>query len=277
MKTRLLILLMATSLLAACTGDTADTGLPQGAHVHSLGVTPDRELLLGLHGGLFASADGATWTTAGLSGEDAMVIAAAAGTPVFVAGHDVLYRSGDGGATFQALNPADLPGLDIHAFAQAPANGAVLYAYVVGHGLFHSSDAGDTWEQRASMGDLPSDLLGLAVADGDGEQLILVGPNNGIVHSHDGGRTLTRVVAVGAWTVTVDSGAGNRLWALTATGLMASDDPAADWTQVSPLSDLEGQPVALAVHGDTIWIVTEDPRTLLRSDDAGQSWHQISG
>ncbi|MGH3649197.1 MAG: hypothetical protein ACRDU9_00695, partial [Acidimicrobiia bacterium] len=81
--------------------------MPAGDHVHSLAVTADDGLLLGLHGGLYRNTDGERWELAGLSGEDAMVIATAdAGDPLFVAGHDVLYRSDDGGETFSPLAPS---------------------------------------------------------------------------------------------------------------------------------------------------------------------------
>lgn len=143
------LVVVLASTAAAC-GGGVQTGMPSDDHLHSLAVTADGGLLLGLHGGLFRSGDGTTWDLVGLEGQDAMVIASAA-TPLFVAGHDVLARSDDGGETFQQLRPPDLPGLDIHAFAQAPADGRTLYALVVGFGLFASADAGETWEQRAGQ------------------------------------------------------------------------------------------------------------------------------
>lgn len=133
-------IVLVSVLLAGCGGDAGDGGLPEGDHVHSLGVTTHGELLLGLHGGLYHSDEGVDWELVGLEGEDAMVVAAGDG-PMFVAGHDVLYRSDDGGETFSALTPSDLPGLDIHGFAQAPTYGDKVYAYVVGHGLYASDDA----------------------------------------------------------------------------------------------------------------------------------------
>jgi photosystem II stability/assembly factor-like uncharacterized protein len=264
-------------LLAGCGGGGGTAGLPSGDHVHSLGVTSDGDLLLGLHGGLYRSGDGVTWELAGLQGEDAMVIASVADQPVFVAGHDVLYRSDDFGESFTPLQPPDLPGLDIHAFAQSPTDGRSVYAYVVGHGLYFSGDAGDTWEQRASMGQLPQDLFGMAVAGGGSETLVMVGTESGILRSEDGGRSLSRVAEVPAWAVTVEPMDPQVVWTLTAAGLMRSGDGGGTWETASTLPEVEGRPVALAVGDDAMWLVTEEPRALYRSLDSGDSWERVVG
>lgn len=275
MRLRLLGIVVSL-LLAGCGGD-GTAGLPSGDHVHSLGVTSDGGLLLGLHGGLYRSGDGVTWELAGLQGEDAMVIASLVDRPVFVAGHDVLYRSEDGGETFTALEAADLPGLDIHAFAQSPTDGRSVYAYVVGHGLFWSGDAGDTWEQRASIGQLPQDLFGVAVAGESSETLVLVGPESGILRSEDGGRSLFQVAEVSAWAVTVEPMDPQVVWTLTGAGLMRSGDGGGTWETASTLPGVEGQAVALAVGGEAIWVVSEEPRALYRSLDRGESWERVVG
>lgn len=265
-------------VVAACSGDSGGTaGLPAGAHVHSLGVTADGGLLLGLHGGLYRSVDAATWELAGLQGEDAMVIASAADQPVFVAGHEVLYRSDDGGETFTSLRPSDLPGLDIHAFAQAPTDGRSVFAYVVGHGLFWSGDGGDTWEQRAGLGQLPQDLFALAVVGSGTDTLVLVGPEGGIHRSQDGGRSMVSVLQTQAWAVTVDPGDPQMVWALTSGGLVHSGDGGETWETVSTLPGVEGHPAALAAGEQAIWLVTEEPRTLYQSADGGSGWERVAG
>lgn len=277
MKLRLLGAGTVLALLAACGGGESTAGLPSGDHVHSLGVTADGTLLLGLHGGLYRSADAESWELAGLQGEDAMVIAATTGELVFVAGHEVLYRSDDGGETFTPLRPADLPGLDIHAFAQAPTDSWSVYAYVVGHGLFRSGDGGDTWEQRAGPGDLPQDLFGLAVVGPGADTLMLVGPESGILRSQDGGRSMVSVLQSQALAVTVEPGDPQVVWALTSAGLDRSSDGGQTWETVSNMQGVDGQPVALAVAEGEIWLVTEEPRALYRSNDGGVGWEQVAG
>lgn len=264
-----------TVALVAC-GGGAEAGLPSGDHVHSLGVTDDGGLLLGLHGGLYRSDDGTAWELVGLDGQDAMVIASAQ-QPMFVAGHEVLARSDDGGSTFAELRPADLPGFDIHAFAQSPTDGRVIYAFVVGHGLYASADAGDTWERRAELGIIPPDTFGLAIVGSEVDLLMVVGPESGGVRSEDGGRSFIRVLEVPAWAVALDPNQPTRVWVLTTDGLARSDDAGLSWQPVSALDDLEGQPLTLAVGPGVLWVATEDPRALYSSTDGGVTWELVAG
>lgn len=252
--------------------------MPTGEHVHSLAVTANGGLLLGLHGGLYRSDDGESWTLAGLSGEDAMVIATAEeGNPMFVAGHEVLYRSDDDGETLTPLTPADLPGMDIHGFAQAPSDPQVVYAFVVGHGLFASGDAGETWEPRATIDAIPRDVFGLAVVGSDDETVIMVGPERGVHRSMDGGRSFQQVFETPSGAVAVDETSPRVVWVLTAAGLARSEDAGGTWEIASTMEGVEGQPVAIAVDGNLLWVVTEEPRSLYRSDDSGVSWQLVSG
>ena len=154
MRRSVIGLLLGASVLAGCSDPAAESAMPAGDHVHALQEVADSDLLLGLHGALYRSEDqGASWDLAGLEGQDAMSLGAQDPDGLlFVAGHDVLQRSRDGGATFEPLAPADLPSLDIHAFAQSASDPDTVYAFVVGFGVFVSTDAGETWEARAGAG-----------------------------------------------------------------------------------------------------------------------------
>lgn len=262
-------------LLGACAGSEGGS-MPAGDHVHSLAVTGNSELLLGLHGGLHRSADGQDWELAGLSGEDAMVVAAA-GSPAFVAGHEVLYRSDDGGQTFTPLTPPDLPGMDIHGFAQSPTDLHHVYAYVVGHGVFFSGDAGESWEPRSNLASLPPDVIALAVSGPDGEGLLVVGPESGIHRSDDGGRSFQNVSETPAGAAAVDMESPEVVWALTANGLERSKDAGVSWEIVSRLDGVDGQPAAMAVDDGHLWLVTEQPRALHQSEDSGETWQRVAG
>lgn len=267
----------AVLLLAGCGADETG-GEPAAVHVHSLAVAANGGLLMGLHGGLYRSDDGEGWELVGLSGEDAMAITTAgAGEPVFVAGHEALYRSDDGGETFIRLTPPDLPGLDIHGFAQSPSDPERVFAYVVGHGLFASVDAGETWEKSASTDAIPRDVFGLAVAGSGDEMVVMVGPESGIHLSGDKGRSFERVFEAHSGAVAVGQESPEVVWVLTAAGLARSQDSGESWEIASTLDGVDGQPVALAVDGELLWMVTEQPRYLYRSMDTGQSWQVVAG
>jgi photosystem II stability/assembly factor-like uncharacterized protein len=250
--------------------------MPTGDHVHSIALTNQGEFLLGLHGGLYRSADGKEWEPAGLNGEDAMVIAASS-SPVFVAGHEVLYRSDDDGSTFTPLAPSDLPGLDIHGFAQSPIDPEEVYAYVVGRGLYFSDDAGESWQARSSMDSLPRDVFGVAVAGGASEVVVMVGPETGIHRSDDGGQSFRNVLDTPAGALAVDPDTPEVVWALTASGLERSSDTGLSWELISRLAGVDGQPVALTVSSDHVWLVTEQPRLLYESENGGDNWRRVAG
>lgn len=186
--------------LAACGGSDSsrDADTPGGgslasilgdSHVHSLAV--DREdparLLLGLHKGLYVSADaGRSWNLADLEGDDAMNIASAAeGAPLWVAGHEVLERSDDDGATWHSVRPDGLPGLDIHGFAVRPDRPKEIVAAVAGQGLYRSTDGGASFALLSTQ--VGPSVFGMALtAEGT---LFAADPGQGLLMSADGGRT----------------------------------------------------------------------------------------
>lgn len=252
--------------------------MPSGDHVHALQEVADGTLLLGLHGALYRSEDaGSSWELAGLEGQDAMSLGAAdPGGLLFVAGHDVLQRSRDGGASFEPLAPADLPSLDIHAFAQSASDPETVYAFVVGFGIFSSSDAGETWEPRAAPGQtVGMDTSALLVAPDDPQIVLAGGGQSGLWRSTDGGQTFTRVLDAGVGALAADPVEDGRMLALTSDGVAESLDVGQTWTLLGR-PDLPGQPVTLAAGAESrVWLVTEDPRALHRSSDGGATWQTV--
>lgn len=280
MRLRQVVAAVALVVAAACSSGTSgpvEGALPASDHVHALRTTDDGGLLLGLHGALWRSDDGTSWEVAGLEGQDAMALGVAQpGEPLLVGGHDVLARSTDDGATFEPLSP-QLPSLDIHALAQAPSAPQTVYAFVVGAGLHVSTDAGDSWEPLARVDrEIPGDLGAMAV-DLEDPDIVLVGsPSLGVLRSADGGASFEAVHA--APTASLASGAGGTVVAVTGQGVDVSDDGGVTWRNVAAASAFEGQPLATALgpEGETLWLVTEEPRVLLRSQDLGQTWDEVA-
>jgi hypothetical protein len=273
---RALVLLVVIVAAAACGGDPAPSAgsLPASDHVHALRAADDGSLLLGLHGALWRSEDGATWEQLGLEGQDAMALGVAAeGQPLLIGGHDVLARSTDGGESFEMLSP-QLPSLDIHALAQAPSDPSIVYAYVVGAGIYRSTDAGDTWAPAAAVGEqLPGDLAAMAVDPND-PQVVLVGSGgNGVFRSVDGATSFSQTTDWG--TLGLGFAADGTVLAATYRGVDVSNDSGQTWDNAAPAEEFDGQPIAVAIGPDgTRWVMTEEPRVLYR--DTGDGFGEVA-
>lgn len=281
MRSRPLLIAAVAMAFSACSSATSgdappDGGLPTSDHVHALRATDDGALLLGLHGALWRSPDGTEWEQLGLEGQDAMALGVAAeGQPLLVGGHDVLARSTDGGGSFEMLTPSDLPSLDIHALAQAPGEPRTVYAYVVGHGIYRSTDAGDSWQSAAPVGDqLPADLTAMAV-DPDDPQIVLVGSGgHGVFRSTDGAASFTRATDWG--TLGLAFGPDGTVLAATYQGVDVSNDGGRSWDNAAAADEFDGQPLAVAIgEGATWWVMTEKPRVLYRSD-GGDGFEEVA-
>ena len=73
------------------------------------------------------------------------------------------------------------------------------------------------------------------------------------------------------------SEAGDDLIATTYRGVDRSVDGGGRiWENLADPEQFEGQPIATTIDDDgTIWVITEQPRVLWRSDD-GRSWQEVA-
>ena len=259
-------------------GDSANDG-PQPIavldtpDVHSLLINvnnPDH-LLFGSHAGLKESQDGGfTWADGTLQGKDAMSMARSLQSPmtIYVTGHDVVEVSRDNGASWQPLEH-DLPGTDVHAFAQDSDSPELLYAFVVGYGVFRSENGGVNWVAltKPPPGGTPFALA--AAAD-----RVYVATEAGIRISFDRGETwqpLSAQPSGTTLTLALSPTDPGLLYAGTADGLARSTDSGATWIALGPA----GIPVlALAVSPtdpQRVTFVTQGGG-VYRSDDGGTTW-----
>ena len=279
-------LVIATALgVAACSGSdsTADGQSPStgslasiigDSHVHSLSVDradPNR-LWIGLHSGLYVSADaGRSWSLAGLDGDDSMNIAGAgAQAPLWVAGHEVLERSVDGGATWQSVRPAGLPGLDLHGFAVRPGQPEEILAAVAGQGLYGSRDGGASFELRST--ELGPSVFGMALtADGT---LFAADPTQGLFVSNDGGRRF-RAAVQGGGIVSVAAVPRRPLLALAAgdPGVIVSRDGGDLWE--TAFADSAIAAVAIDPADPSRAYAVGNDGTLYTTDDAARTWSAV--
>jgi len=235
--------------------------------VHSLAFVGDdaNRILFGHHGGVLESTDGGrTWHPLGTE-SDAMSLSAAAGNLIVIAGHDVFSESLDGGRTWQNV-PASLPSLDIHGFAQDPADPARMWVYPATGGLWESRDGGRAWA-LVQPGNV---VFPVAVSAPAGVRLFGV-TASGLARSDDGGRTWGSLGDPQLYPMTSLAAAagGSVLVAGGPDGLARSEDGGASWSKLP----FKGPPfaIALANGGRTVALVTAET-DFFRSDDGGRTW-----
>jgi photosystem II stability/assembly factor-like uncharacterized protein len=287
---RLLLLVGAAGLLALAgiwivltrgpgddTTGAAAALLPDTSDYHSLLVAPNTpgQLILGTHQGLFRSTDaGRSWTQAELANQDAMNLARSSSTTVWAAGHNVFARSSDGGSTWQDIQPAGLPKLDLHGFA-VDAESDRLWAAVAGEGLYRSDNGGASFSLITK--DVGAGVMGLEVLPG-GRVLAADMQQEALLASEDGGKTWSTpldrpVMAIAAApddpTLLLASILGND------AGIVRSSDGGQSWNPVLSLPEGAGPIAWSESEPRTAYVVGLD-RTLFRSTDAGASWQQVT-
>lgn len=240
--------------------------------LHALVVSPtdERTVTFGHHQGMLVSRDGgASWRPlAGAGGKDAMGVALPPNSKTaYAAGHDVFLRSDDGGTTWSAVRPS-LPGTDIHAFAASATRPDTFYAFVVGHGLYQSRDAGATWQQ---LGQAPGSTMSMAAARAaDGDVLFAATMEAGVTRSTDGGRTWGPVRELaGAGTV---SAVGETVYAGARNAVLVSRDAGNTWQRRAFSGN--AALVAPAPSNPSVVYVLTDRLEVWRSANGGASWER---
>ena len=246
------------------------------ADFHSLAfsLTEPETVFFGHHQGLLVSHNGGKdWEPTTLKNADAMALALPASDPqiMYAAGHEVFFKSTDGGKSWKSV-ATNLPGLDIHGFTVDPENANLIYAHVVGFGIFGSQDGGRGWTLLSVSA--PPLTYNLAVGE-NSKTLYAAAGDAGLWQSRDGGHTWNPVQNApdkGAIAVTYVP-ANGRFYVSTlgdSQGLYVSDDNGQSWKSVG----LSGLFLAIAVSPlDPDHILTINSHgEVFASRDGGLTW-----
>ena len=247
-------------------------GLPHTPDYHSLMVsrTNPQQILLGTHLGIYASSDGGrVWRFQSLAGKDAMNLARPGGSTVWMAGHNVMSRSTDGGKTWQSVRPPGLPSYDVHGFASS-SDGTTLYAAVNGRGLYRSTDGGSSFQVVSK--EVGGAVFGLAVRP-DGS-LLAADLRQGLLESRDGGTHWTRLLRTQVIGLAVNPRDARRIIA-AGPGILLSRDGGHTWRQTLQLAQGAG-PVAWAPSNPRIAYVVGFDRSFYRTTNGGLTWSRVS-
>lgn len=233
----------------------------------------DDTVLFGSHAGVQLSNDGGlTWSQGTLIDVDAMILASSRSDPdrIYAAGHDVFQVSRDGGTTWQEVTH-NLPGTDIHGFAQNPNDPARLYAFVVGFGGWTSSDQGATWQPFGSQPPGSGSWLVLA-SNGD---TLYAATDVGISHSDDDGTNWTLLKnqpgKMTFFNLAVSAGNPDVIYAGTPVGIVRSTNQGESWTTL-PSPNVMALGIAVSPNDTGRLMVVDDEGHIYRSSDGGTTW-----
>jgi photosystem II stability/assembly factor-like uncharacterized protein len=257
----------------AAAGEAAVPGLPDTPDYHSLLVAPSdpQALVLGTHNGLYRSTDGGTtWNDASLAGQDAMNLARADEDVVWGAGHNVLAKSTDGGRTWEYVAPDGLPHLDVHGFAVDPRDPKTVWAALAGEGLFRSTNGGGSFSLVSR--EVGAGVMALAITE-DG-RVLAADMQQGLFVSSNDGKSWKVTLRAALMGLAVNPNEPERVLA-TGQGILLSTDGGRTWDEVLPLSEGAG-PVAWAPsEPGTAYVVGFD-KTLYKTTDRGETWTPVA-
>lgn len=271
-----LLLVAAAAIAAGWREDTAtptaSTALGSGrlSHVHGLGVNPaDGQLYVATHHGVFRLS-GAEATRVGNGRQDTMGFTVTGPDEFLASGHPApgedgpahlgLVHSTDAGRSWQSLSLAGQADFHLLRFS-----GGVVYGLDSTSGALMASSDRVTWQTRSTI-----EAYDLAVHPHHPDTLLAT-TEHGLQRSTDGGRTWT---PAGGPPAVLLHWSPRELVAITADGtLVRSLDAAATWSATAGRA--AGDPAALTVHENLIYLATQDGR-VLRSADAGATWQAMT-
>ena len=278
----ILVLAVGAILLSMSPGGqpTATSERPfVGGDLHSIAVDPtdpDKVMVGGHDSGAISEDGGKTWQQAsGLEGADPMgwVISPDDPQKMYVGGHPGFYRSGDGGKSFSQDN-SGLPGTDVHGLGMDPQNPDTLYAYIVGGGLYRSTDAGESW---ASVSDEAGVMGPILVDPRDSDTLYISSMQGGLLKSTDGGKSWQTVSPIpGEMVMSISQSweDPDTFYAANGQQVLKSTDGGESWRPTG--EELPGVSAVVVAPNDPrivyAGVLEGTTATVYRSEDGGKSW-----
>jgi uncharacterized protein (TIGR03437 family) len=174
-----------------------------------------------------------------------------------------VFKSNDGGATWQAANDPHSAQQNINVLAVDPLNANTAYAGTLASGILRTRDGGGTW--LALNGGLRSlDVRAIAVDPGNGNVLYAGLEKGGVYKSVDAGATWQTASAgmdpgASIRSIVIDPTSSQVVYAADlSTGVYRSDNGGTLWVQIAKgLTMRAVKSLAISADGGTLYAATE--------------------
>lgn len=190
-----------------------------------------------------------------------------------------VYRSADGGATWQTRN-GGLGDLWIYALEVSRTNCEVVVAATNEHGVWKTADGGVSWAPHNSgLGNQATRAI--AIAPGNSNRLF-VGTTGGVWRSEDGGNSWTPTAALPGAPVralAVSPSDTARVFAgLQGAGVFSSANAGASWQEQNVgLSNRQAHALAINPRdAQTVIVGIDSGGGVYRSSNGGQTWSPLN-
>ncbi|WP_447977863.1 WD40/YVTN/BNR-like repeat-containing protein [Candidatus Nitrospira bockiana] len=209
---------------------------------------------------------------------------------IYVATNDYIYKTRDGGATWENLSKG-MSHSRVIALAIDPMYPATVYAGTKGDAVYKSYDGGQRWVSlRAGLDDVTiTSVVNQFVFDPADNNHLFVATTMGVFESRNGGEQwqkrmegMKEVLMV--VTLALDPSRPNVMYAGTSGGVYKSVDGAQHWKKVN--TGLVSPEVLQSSRALGVTVIHVDPHApdtiyaatlsgIYKSTDAGEAWHRI--
>ena len=200
-------------------------------------------------------------------------------SPIYAGTDSGIYKSSDGGATWQQSMSSPGALSAIHSIVVDRRDTARIYAagmnYSGGDTFFTSLDAGQTWSSASAP---PAATLALDATSTNVIYLLGV-LGGGVYRSVDSGQTWNPTTLTNIGAIAADPGITGIVYATASSGqnqLLKSYDFGMTWTPIAIGTVPEGiSALAIDPHDSNTLYAVSSPRGVFRSTDGGNTWEDI--
>lgn len=214
---------------------------------------------------------------------------------LFVGTQRGIYRSQDGGDTFERMNLTE--GRIVWSIKFHPHDPAIMYLGTEGAEVFKSTDGGENWQYLATIANpnavqmaFATRILGIGIEPADPNQMYAALEVGGAAHSSDAGQSWTIVNSVFDGDVDlmdlhgVTIGANQSVFISNRTGVWRTNDRGQSW------QDLQFERFSNIRYSRGVEVAPDNPATLyacvglnfgseeggvMRSTDGGDTWSRF--